>query len=34
MLCVFAAGAVGVLLSVLKTERRMSREARQQEAAR
>jgi hypothetical protein len=34
MLCVFAAGAVGVLVSVIKTERGMSREARQSEAAR
>jgi phosphatidylglycerophosphate synthase len=32
MLCVFAAGAVGVLIAVLKTERRMAREARQLEA--
>jgi hypothetical protein len=28
MLCVFAAGAVGVLVSVLKTELRLAREAR------
>ena len=34
MLCVFALGAVGVLISVIKTELRMSREARQSEAAR
>jgi phosphatidylglycerophosphate synthase len=34
MLCVFAAGAVGVLVSVLKTELRMAREARQGEARR
>jgi phosphatidylglycerophosphate synthase len=34
MLCVFAVGAVGVLVSVLKTELRLSREARQSEAAR
>jgi 1L-myo-inositol 1-phosphate cytidylyltransferase / CDP-L-myo-inositol myo-inositolphosphotransferase len=34
MLCVFAAGAVGVLVSVLKTERRMAREAPHSEAAR
>jgi phosphatidylglycerophosphate synthase len=34
MLCVFAAGAVGVLVSVVKTELRMRREARQSEAAR
>jgi hypothetical protein len=34
MLCVFAAGAVGVLLGVLKTELRLAREARQAEAAR
>ncbi len=34
MLCVFAAGAVGVLIAVIKTELRMSREARQTETAR
>lgn len=34
MLCVFAAGAVGVLLGVLKTELRLAREARQAGAAR
>jgi phosphatidylglycerophosphate synthase len=34
MLCVFALGAVGVLISVLKTELRLAREARQGEAAR
>ena len=34
MLCVFAAGAVGVLIAVLRTELRMSREARESEAAR
>jgi phosphatidylglycerophosphate synthase len=34
MLCVFAAGAVGVLVSVIKTELRMAREAGQGEAAR
>ena len=34
MLCVFAAGAVGVLIAVLKTELRLSREARQTEATR
>ncbi|HEY0466325.1 MAG TPA: CDP-alcohol phosphatidyltransferase family protein, partial [Polyangiaceae bacterium] len=33
MLCVFAAGAVGVLIAVLKTELRLSREARKAEAA-
>jgi phosphatidylglycerophosphate synthase len=34
MLCVFAAGAVGVLIAVLRTELRLSREAREAEAAR
>ncbi|MEI9951869.1 MAG: CDP-alcohol phosphatidyltransferase family protein [Pseudomonadota bacterium] len=34
MLCVFAAGAVGVLIAVLRTELRLMREARQAEAAR
>ena len=34
MLCVFAAGAVGVLIAVLRTEFRLAREARQREAAR
>ena len=34
MLCVFAAGAVGVLIAVLKTELRLLREARQAEAPR
>ena len=34
MLCVFAAGAGGVLIAVLKTELRMAREARSAEAAR
>lgn len=34
MLCVFAAGAVGVLIAVLRTELRMAREARQSEGAR
>ena len=34
MLCVFAAGAVGVLIGVLKTELRLAREARQVGAAR
>jgi phosphatidylglycerophosphate synthase len=34
MLCVFAAGAVGVLIAVLRTELRLLREARQAEAAR
>ena len=34
MLCVFAAGAVGVLIAVLRTELRLSREARGVEAAR
>ena len=34
MLCVFAAGAVGVLIAVLRTELRLAREARQAEAAR
>ena len=34
MLCVFAAGAVGVLIAVLRTELRMAREARQAEASR
>jgi len=34
MLCIFAAGAVGVLVSVLRTELRLSREARAGEAAR
>jgi len=34
MLCVFAAGAVGVLVAVLRTELRLLREARQAEAAR
>jgi phosphatidylglycerophosphate synthase len=34
MLCVFAAGAVGVLIAVLRTELRLSREARQAEASR
>jgi phosphatidylglycerophosphate synthase len=33
MLCVFAAGAVGVLIGVLKTELRLAREARQAGAA-
>jgi 1L-myo-inositol 1-phosphate cytidylyltransferase / CDP-L-myo-inositol myo-inositolphosphotransferase len=34
MLCVFAAGAVGVLIAVLRTELRLAREARQAEVAR
>ena len=34
MLCVFAAGAVGVLIAVLRTELRMMREARHSEATR
>ncbi len=34
MLCVFALGAVGVLVSVIKTELRLAREAKQGEAAR
>ena len=34
MLCVFAAGAVGVLIAVLRTELRLLREARQSEATR
>jgi len=34
MLCVFAAGAVGVLIAVLRTELRLLREARKSEAAR
>jgi len=34
MLCVFAAGAVGVLIAVLQTELRLSREARQAESTR
>jgi 1L-myo-inositol 1-phosphate cytidylyltransferase / CDP-L-myo-inositol myo-inositolphosphotransferase len=34
MLCVFAAGAVGILIAVLKTELRLLREARKPEAAR
>jgi phosphatidylglycerophosphate synthase len=34
MLCVFALGALGVLISVIKTELRLAREARQAEAAR
>jgi hypothetical protein len=34
MLCVFAAGAVGVLIAVLRTELRLAREAREQRAAR
>jgi len=34
MLCVFAAGAVGVLIAVLRTELRLAREAKQTEAAR
>ncbi|MEP7049560.1 MAG: CDP-alcohol phosphatidyltransferase family protein [Pseudomonadota bacterium] len=34
MLCVFALGAIGVLVSVIKTELRLAREARQNEAAR
>ena len=34
MLCVFAAGAVGVLIAVLRTELRLLREAREAEAAR
>jgi phosphatidylglycerophosphate synthase len=34
MLCVFAAGAVGVLIAVLRTELRLAREARQRETAR
>lgn len=34
MLCVFAAGAVGVLIAVLRTEWRMNREARENEAPR
>jgi hypothetical protein len=34
MLCVFAAGAVGILIAVLRTELRLSREARKPEAAR
>jgi phosphatidylglycerophosphate synthase len=34
MLCVFAAGAVGILVSVIKTELRLSHEARQGRAAR
>jgi len=34
MLCVFAAGAVGVLIAVLRTELRLLREAQKPEAAR
>ena len=34
MLCVFAAGAVGILIAVLRTELRLLREARKPEAAR
>ena len=34
MLCIFAAGAVGVLIAVLRTELRLHREARQTEAIR
>jgi len=34
MLCVFAAGAVGILIAVLRTELRLLREARKTEAAR
>jgi len=34
MLCVFAAGAVGVLIAVLRTELRLAREAKHTEAAR
>ena len=34
MLCVFAAGAVGVLIAVLRTELRLSREGQKAEAAR
>jgi len=34
MLCVFAAGAVGILIAVLRTELRLLRESRQAEAAR
>ena len=33
MLCVFAAGAVGILIAVLRTELRLAREARKPEAA-